>query len=180
MFNEWLKKGLLVLPHFCLGRGLIDMAMNQAVTDVYARFGKSIIHVFPCIFHHYFTVCSPISITGKISDEWSESSAIWMADLQKHTGPVLSTSFTGEEHTQDPFRWDFVGKNVAFMAVEGFVYFILNLLIQYRFFLDHWWGTGWVPVLHLCFNLYMETWPARLLLWVRNQSHLLNDKVQLC
>ncbi|XP_075878067.1 retinal-specific phospholipid-transporting ATPase ABCA4-like [Nelusetta ayraudi] len=82
VFNEWLKKGLLVLPHFCLGRGLIDMAMNQAVTDVYARFG--------------------------------------------------------EEHTQNPFRWDFVGKNVAFMAVEGFVYFLLNILIQYRFFLDHW------------------------------------------
>ncbi|XP_038573464.1 retinal-specific phospholipid-transporting ATPase ABCA4-like [Micropterus salmoides] len=82
MFNEWLKKCLLVLPHFCLGRGLIDMAMNQAVTDVYARFG--------------------------------------------------------EEYTQDPFRWDFVGKNVAFMAVEGLVYFIINLLIQYRFFLDHW------------------------------------------
>ncbi|XP_053185826.1 retinal-specific phospholipid-transporting ATPase ABCA4-like isoform X2 [Scomber japonicus] len=81
-FNEWLKKGLLIFPHFCLGRGLIDMAMNQAVTDVYARFG--------------------------------------------------------EEYTADPFRWDFVGKNVAFMAVEGFVYFLLNLLIQYRFFLDHW------------------------------------------
>ncbi|XP_028282913.1 retinal-specific ATP-binding cassette transporter-like [Parambassis ranga] len=82
MFNDWLKKCLLVFPHFCLGRGLIDMAMNQAVTDVYARFG--------------------------------------------------------EEYTVDPFRWDFVGKNIAFMAVEGFVYFILNLLIQYRFFLDHW------------------------------------------
>uniref|UniRef100_A0A672YZA7 ATP-binding cassette, sub-family A (ABC1), member 4b n=1 Tax=Sphaeramia orbicularis TaxID=375764 RepID=A0A672YZA7_9TELE len=81
-FNEWLKRFLLVFPHFCLGRGLIDMAMNQAVTEVYARFG--------------------------------------------------------EEHTVDPFRWDFVGKNVAFMAVEGFVYFILNLLIQYRFFLSHW------------------------------------------
>ena len=40
MFNEWLKKCLLVFPHFCLGRGLIDMAMNQAVTDVYARFGE--------------------------------------------------------------------------------------------------------------------------------------------
>uniref|UniRef100_A0A7N8WK55 ATP-binding cassette, sub-family A (ABC1), member 4b n=1 Tax=Mastacembelus armatus TaxID=205130 RepID=A0A7N8WK55_9TELE len=85
MFNEWLKKGLLVFPHFCLGRGLIDMAMNQAVTDVYARFG--------------------------------------------------------EEYRADPFQWDFVGKNIAFMAVEGFVYFILNLLIQYRFFLDHWYGT---------------------------------------
>uniref|UniRef100_A0A669EAL6 P-type phospholipid transporter n=1 Tax=Oreochromis niloticus TaxID=8128 RepID=A0A669EAL6_ORENI len=79
--NRGLKKVLLVFPHFCLGRGLIDMAMNQAVTDVYARFG--------------------------------------------------------EDYTLDPFRWDFVGKNIAFMAVEGFVYFILNLLIQYRFFLDH-------------------------------------------
>uniref|UniRef100_A0A7N6BSR9 P-type phospholipid transporter n=1 Tax=Anabas testudineus TaxID=64144 RepID=A0A7N6BSR9_ANATE len=75
-FNEWLKKGLLVFPHFCLGRGLIDMAMNQAVTDVYDRFG--------------------------------------------------------EEYTTNPFQWDFVGKNIAFMAVEGFVYFLLNLLIQYR------------------------------------------------
>ncbi|KAM8851376.1 retinal-specific phospholipid-transporting ATPase ABCA4-like isoform 1-T1 [Spinachia spinachia] len=82
MFNEWLKKGLLVLPHFCLGRGLIDMAMSQAVTDVYARFG--------------------------------------------------------EDYNQDPFRWDSVGKYIAFMAVEGFVYFLLNVLIQYRFFLDHW------------------------------------------
>ncbi|XP_051984470.1 retinal-specific phospholipid-transporting ATPase ABCA4-like [Xyrauchen texanus] len=82
MFNEVLKKVLLVFPHFCLGRGLIDMAMNQAVTDVYARFG--------------------------------------------------------EEFTMDPFRWDFVGKNLACMAVEGFMYFILNLLIQYKFFLDHW------------------------------------------
>ncbi|KAM4557505.1 retinal-specific phospholipid-transporting ATPase ABCA4-like [Fundulus diaphanus] len=81
-FNEWLKKWLLVFPHFCLGRGLIDMAMNQAVTDVYARFG--------------------------------------------------------EEYIMDPFRWDFVGKNIFFMLVEGFVYFTLNLLIQYRFFLDHW------------------------------------------
>ncbi|XP_030630578.1 retinal-specific phospholipid-transporting ATPase ABCA4 [Chanos chanos] len=81
-FNEGLKKVLLIFPHFCLGRGLIDMAMNQAVTDVYARFG--------------------------------------------------------EDYVVDPFRWDFVGKNIAFMAVEGFVYFMFNLLIQYNFFLDHW------------------------------------------
>uniref|UniRef100_A0A8C1ZZ84 P-type phospholipid transporter n=1 Tax=Cyprinus carpio TaxID=7962 RepID=A0A8C1ZZ84_CYPCA len=65
MFNEVLKKVLLVFPHFCLGRGLIDMAMNQAVTDVYARFG--------------------------------------------------------EEFSMDPFRWNFVGKNLFCMAVEGFL-----------------------------------------------------------
>uniref|UniRef100_A0A669C7D9 ATP binding cassette subfamily A member 4 n=1 Tax=Oreochromis niloticus TaxID=8128 RepID=A0A669C7D9_ORENI len=71
VFNEGLKKVLLVFPHFCLGRGLIDMAMNQAVTDVYARFG--------------------------------------------------------EDYTLDPFRWDFVGKNIAFMAVEGFCFGLLGV-----------------------------------------------------
>ncbi|TRY62479.1 hypothetical protein DNTS_007141, partial [Danionella cerebrum] len=80
--NQVLKKALLVFPHFCLGRGLIDMAMNQAVMDVYARFG--------------------------------------------------------EDYSLDPFSWNFVGENVTFMAIEGFVYFILNILIQYKFFLDHW------------------------------------------
>ncbi|KAF7692268.1 hypothetical protein HF521_009878 [Silurus meridionalis] len=82
VFNEGLKKVLLIFPHFCLGRGLIDLAMNQAVTDVYARFG--------------------------------------------------------EEFVVDPFRWDFVGKYMVCMALEGFIYFIFTLLIQYRFFLDHW------------------------------------------
>ncbi|TSK13580.1 Retinal-specific ATP-binding cassette transporter [Bagarius yarrelli] len=82
LFNEGLKKVLLVFPHFCLGRGLIDLAMNQAVTDVYARFG--------------------------------------------------------EEFVLDPFRWDFVGKYLVCMVLEGFIYFTFTLLIQYRFFLHHW------------------------------------------
>uniref|UniRef100_A0A8K9UTD9 P-type phospholipid transporter n=1 Tax=Oncorhynchus mykiss TaxID=8022 RepID=A0A8K9UTD9_ONCMY len=76
-FNEWLKKGLLLFPHFCLGRGLIDMAMNQAVTDVYAHFG--------------------------------------------------------EDRAMDPFKWDFVGKNLVFMAIEGCVYFLFTILIEYHF-----------------------------------------------
>ncbi|XP_069050210.1 retinal-specific phospholipid-transporting ATPase ABCA4 isoform X2 [Lepisosteus oculatus] len=80
--NDLLKKVLLIFPHFCLGRGLIDLAMNQAVTDVYSRFG--------------------------------------------------------EDYRLDPFSWNFVGKNLFFMAVEGIVYSTLNLLIQYRFFLNHW------------------------------------------
>ncbi|XP_029955495.1 retinal-specific phospholipid-transporting ATPase ABCA4-like [Salarias fasciatus] len=87
--NQLLKIVLLVFPHFCLGRGLIDMAMNQALTDVYARFG--------------------------------------------------------EEYSPDPYRWDFIGKNLFCMAVEGFLYFILNVLFQYRFFLDHWIPDGPKP-----------------------------------
>nr|XP_057916447.1 retinal-specific phospholipid-transporting ATPase ABCA4a [Doryrhamphus excisus] len=80
--NQLLKTVLLIFPHYCLGRGLIDMAINQAVTDVFTRFG--------------------------------------------------------EDHSPDPYDWDFIGKNLFCMAVEGFVYFILNILCQYRFFLDHW------------------------------------------
>ncbi|XP_026353368.1 retinal-specific phospholipid-transporting ATPase ABCA4 [Ursus arctos] len=39
-FNAMLRKLLIIFPHFCLGRGLIDLALSQAVTDVYARFGE--------------------------------------------------------------------------------------------------------------------------------------------
>ncbi|XP_008296944.1 retinal-specific ATP-binding cassette transporter-like [Stegastes partitus] len=81
-FNQALKTLLLIFPHYCLGRGLIDMAMNQAMTDIYARFG--------------------------------------------------------EDYSPDPFKWDFIGKNLFCMIVEGFVYSILNILFQYRFFLNNW------------------------------------------
>ncbi|XP_066480655.1 retinal-specific phospholipid-transporting ATPase ABCA4 [Tiliqua scincoides] len=81
-FNQTLKNILLVFPHFCLGRGLIDLAMKQAVTDVYARFG--------------------------------------------------------EEYVLNPFHWDFAGKNMVALAVEGIAYFLLNLLIQDNFISTRW------------------------------------------
>ncbi|XP_025893681.1 retinal-specific ATP-binding cassette transporter [Nothoprocta perdicaria] len=81
-FNKTLKNVLMVFPHFCLGRGLIDLTMNQAVSEVYARFG--------------------------------------------------------EEYVSNPFHWDFIGKNLVAMAVQGIVYFILNLLVQHHLF-----STGW-------------------------------------
>ncbi|XP_027567984.1 retinal-specific phospholipid-transporting ATPase ABCA4 isoform X3 [Pipra filicauda] len=91
-FNKTLKNVLLVFPHFCLGRGLIDLAMNQAVTEVYARFG--------------------------------------------------------EEHVSNPFQWDFVGKNLVAMAVQGVVYFILNLLMQRRLFSTRWFAeTAMSPII---------------------------------
>ncbi|XP_068396456.1 retinal-specific phospholipid-transporting ATPase ABCA4 isoform X5 [Eschrichtius robustus] len=81
-FSAVLRKLLIIFPHFCLGRGLIDLALSQAVTDVYARFG--------------------------------------------------------EEHSSNPFQWDLIGKNLVAMAVEGLVYFLLTLLIQYQFFFSLW------------------------------------------
>ncbi|KAH0500847.1 Retinal-specific ATP-binding cassette transporter [Microtus ochrogaster] len=80
--NAMLRKLLVVFPHFCLGRGLVDLALSQAVTDVYAQFG--------------------------------------------------------EEYSSDPFQWDLIGKNLVAMAIEGVVYFLLTLLIQYHFFFTRW------------------------------------------
>uniref|UniRef100_A0A8C2T8K0 P-type phospholipid transporter n=1 Tax=Coturnix japonica TaxID=93934 RepID=A0A8C2T8K0_COTJA len=81
-FNKTLKNVLIVFPHFCLGRGLIDLAINQAVSEVYARFG--------------------------------------------------------EEHVSNPFQWDFVGKNLVAMAVQGVAFFTLNLLMQHRLLPSRW------------------------------------------
>nr|AYM45137.1 ATP-binding cassette subfamily A member 1b [Carassius auratus] len=76
--NDILKNVLLIFPHFCLGRGLIDMVKNQAMADALERFG--------------------------------------------------------ENRFRSPLEWDMVGKNLFAMAVEGLVFFIITVLIQYRFF----------------------------------------------
>ncbi|XP_026872164.2 phospholipid-transporting ATPase ABCA1b [Electrophorus electricus] len=77
--NDILKNLLLIFPHFCLGRGLIDMVKNQAMADALERFG--------------------------------------------------------ENRFRSPLEWDMVGKNLFAMAVEGLVFFIITVLIQYRFFI---------------------------------------------
>uniref|UniRef100_A0A673X769 P-type phospholipid transporter n=1 Tax=Salmo trutta TaxID=8032 RepID=A0A673X769_SALTR len=76
--NKILKKVFLIFPHFCLGRGLIDMAKNQAMSDAFQRLGA--------------------------------------------------------KQTLDPLEWDFVGKNLFAMAVEGVVFFLFTILLQYKFF----------------------------------------------
>ncbi|XP_071885193.1 phospholipid-transporting ATPase ABCA7 isoform X1 [Anas platyrhynchos] len=77
--NRVLKKVFLVFPHFCLGRGLIDMVKNQAMADAFERFG--------------------------------------------------------DKRFVSPLCWDLAGKNMFAMAVEGVVFFLFTLLLQYRFFL---------------------------------------------
>ncbi|NWY44969.1 ABCA1 protein, partial [Sylvia atricapilla] len=78
--NRVLKKVFLVFPHFCLGRGLIDMVKNQAMADAFERFG--------------------------------------------------------DKRFVSPLSWDLAGKNMFAMAIEGIVFFLFTLLLQYhRFFL---------------------------------------------
>ncbi|XP_061831887.2 phospholipid-transporting ATPase ABCA1 isoform X4 [Nerophis lumbriciformis] len=91
--NIILKKVFLIFPHFCLGRGLIDMAKNQAMADIFQRLGT--------------------------------------------------------KQTPDPFQWDFVGKNLFAMAVEGIVFFIFTILLQYAVHrrCRPWWVGSEIPPL---------------------------------
>ncbi|XP_054835573.1 phospholipid-transporting ATPase ABCA7 [Eublepharis macularius] len=77
--NIILKKVFLIFPHFCLGRGLIDMVKNQAMADAFERFG--------------------------------------------------------DKHFVSPLSWDLAGKNIFAMAVEGVIFFIFTILVQYKFFI---------------------------------------------
>ncbi|XP_078054223.1 phospholipid-transporting ATPase ABCA1-like [Mustelus asterias] len=77
--NEILKKVFLIFPHFCLGRGMIDMVKNQAKADIYERIGE-----------------------------------------KKFTSPL---------------SWDLVGKNMFAMAIQGVVFFLFTILLQYKFFI---------------------------------------------
>lgn len=72
---------LLIFPHYCLGRGLIDMAMNQAVTDIYARFGDYHAHIL-------------ISLTVQQANTWSNKSPQLLATICHwlHQKPELTFS----------------------------------------------------------------------------------------
>ncbi|XP_064136134.1 phospholipid-transporting ATPase ABCA7 isoform X8 [Loxodonta africana] len=39
--SQILKRVFLIFPHFCLGRGLIDMVRNQAMADAFERLGEN-------------------------------------------------------------------------------------------------------------------------------------------
>ncbi|XP_073076815.1 phospholipid-transporting ATPase ABCA7 isoform X3 [Manis javanica] len=71
-----LKQVFLIFPHFCLGRGLIDMVRNQAMADAFERLG--------------------------------------------------------ERQFQSPLRWEVVGKNLLAMVVQGPLFLLFTLLLQYR------------------------------------------------
>lgn len=41
----------------------------------------------------------------------------------------------GDKRFVSPLSWDLAGKNMFAMAIEGIVFFLFTLLLQYRFFL---------------------------------------------
>lgn len=77
--NKILKQVFLILPQYGLGRGLMDMAFNQRVSE--------------------------------------------------------AAALLGEEIFTSPFEFDQVGRNLLTMFFIGIVFFMLNLLVEYNFFI---------------------------------------------
>lgn len=113
--NRVLKKVFLIFPHFCLGRGLIDMVKNQAMADAFERFGES----------GGVRAAHP-------PQSPAQGSPIPTAAL---CSPV-HCSPAGDKRFVSPLSWELAGKNMFAMAIEGIVFFLFTLLLQYhRFFL---------------------------------------------
>lgn len=53
---------------------------------------------------------------------------------------MFALYLTGENRFVSPLSWDLVGRNLFAMAVEGVVFFLVTVLIQYRFFIRPRWA----------------------------------------
>lgn len=59
--------------------------------------------------------------------------------LQCLHSDYISACLSGENRFVSPLSWDLVGRNLFAMAVEGLVFFLVTVLIQYRFFIRPRW-----------------------------------------
>lgn len=145
--NRILKKVFLIFPHFCLGRGLIDMAKNQAMADAFQRLGTYSIPLNRLcskvwIYNVQCIVCYLIEQGRFLFASHAYLNTQTMLDCSKHTGLMvynyilkICPPLPGTKQTLDPLQWDFVGKNLFAMAAEGVIFFIFTILLQYKFFL---------------------------------------------
>lgn len=62
-----------------------------------------------------------------------------------HSDWISALCLLGENRFVSPLSWDLVGRNLFAMAVEGVVFFLITVLIQYRFFIRPRWAL-WLRV----------------------------------
>lgn len=101
--NDILKNVFLIFPHFCLGRGLIDMVKNQAMADALERFGKICsTDLVSCAFCKRFTSeqlgCSSVKF-------WRFRNDFNHLDPQVRIGSVLLWHGTWWARTSSPWQW---------------------------------------------------------------------------
>lgn len=84
------------------------------------------------LFPHH-TGCSPVAVVPKLVRSVGRNAGLllllWKGDS------ALYLILAGENRFVSPLSWDLVGRNLFAMAVEGVVFFLITVLIQYRFFI---------------------------------------------
>ena len=65
----------------------------------------------------------------------SETGSRAMSDSDIPSDRMSALCLTGENRFVSPLSWDLVGRNLFAMAVEGVVFFLITVLIQYRIFI---------------------------------------------
>lgn len=63
-----------------------------------------------------------------------------ISDARPSDQIMSALCLTGENRFVSPLSWDLVGRNLFAMAVEGVVFFLITVLIQYRFFIRPRWA----------------------------------------
>ncbi|XP_057217516.1 phospholipid-transporting ATPase ABCA1 isoform X1 [Triplophysa rosa] len=59
-----------------------------------------------------------------------------LIDMAKNQAMADAFQRLGTKQNLEPLSWDFVGKNLFAMAMEGIVFFIFTVLLQYKFFIN--------------------------------------------
>ena len=137
----------LLLPQYCLGRGLLDMATNQI---------KYVYHLINC-FSQLKNCDSPWSNKPKLND----SARPCFVSQPSHRGwkyfyyhgflhiktkkvslICISNNFSffrsdlmamlGNPQFKSPLSWDLVGRNLLCLAIMGFLLFVIILAAEYR------------------------------------------------
>ena len=52
---------------------------------------------------------------------------------------LIVCQLSGQDLVRDPFSWDITGRNILMMIIQGFLFFFITILIEYRFFLPQRW-----------------------------------------
>uniref|UniRef100_A0A672PFS8 P-type phospholipid transporter n=1 Tax=Sinocyclocheilus grahami TaxID=75366 RepID=A0A672PFS8_SINGR len=92
--NDILKNVLLIFPHFCLGRGLIDMVKNQAMADALERFGENrfrVVFFIITVLIQYRFFFEPKSLSAKLSPIGEEDE-----DVARERQKIMSGAGQGD------------------------------------------------------------------------------------
>lgn len=130
----------LIFPNYCLGRGLMDLAYNELLNQIYILTGETMsclksLHLSGNTFRIYLYILQTLQL-------WYIIVLI-----------LISGRF---DKIQSPFEWEIVLRSLVFMITEGVVFFIITLIIEYKLSIRR----KWVVVFFHTSKFMVDTCPG--------------------